>query len=149
MFSINKYIVILLASIVLYSCNLNDFDYSQYRTVNQQKFNYSDTLKYEFLPVVDSSYNLFLSVRYSDLYEFSNLWLKIKDETKTVRVEIPLFDKTGKPLGNCTGGICTKTIFWKTQAFNQDTVRWEVVQNMRKNPLESISEVGIIVKNRN
>jgi len=147
MFCINKYIVILLGSIIMSSCNSNDFDYSEYRTINQQKFKYSDTLKYEFAPLADSTYKLYLSVRYSDLYEFSNLWLRIHQGDKIVRVEIPLFDKTGKPLGECTGGICTKTILWKLQNFNnQDTVKWNVVQNMRKDPLESISEVGLLIK---
>lgn len=149
MFSIKKYIVLPLASIIMSSCNSTDFDYSEYHTIKQQKFQYSDTLKYEFIPLVDSSYNLYWSVRYSDLYEFSNLWLRIKDGNKIVRVEVPLFDKTGKPLGQCTGGVCTQTILWKTQTFNsQDTVKWEVSQNMRKNPIESISEVGLIIKGK-
>lgn len=150
MFSINKYLVILLASIVMTSCNSNDFDYSEYRTIKQQKFNYSDTLKYEFAPLADTSYKLYWSVRYSDLYEFSNIWLRVNDGKKIVRVEVPLFDKAGKPLGNCTGGVCTRTILWKEQVYkSMDTVKLDVVQNMRKNPLESISEVGLIVKRLN
>ena len=145
----NKFSFLLGISLMMCSCNSNDFDYSEYHTINQEQFKNSDTLKYEFSSMTDNSYKLYWSIRYSDEYEFSNLWLRINDNSKIVRVEVPLFDKTGKPLGQCTGGVCTQTIFWKIQELKEkDTISWVVNQNMRKNTLESISEVGFLIKKK-
>ena len=145
----NKFSFLLGISIMMSSCNSSDFDYSEYHTINQEQFKNSDTLKYEFSSMTDNSYKLYWSIRYSDEYEFSNLWLRINDNSKIVRVEVPLFDKTGKPLGQCTGGVCTQTIFWKIQELKEkDTISWVVNQNMRKNTLESISEVGFLIKKK-
>ncbi len=147
MFSMNKYTVLLLISILMYSCSSDKYDYSEYHTISQKTFKNTDTLKYEFTSPSDNDFKLYWSVRYSDEYEFSNLWLRINDGSKIVRVEIPLFDKTGKPLGQCTGGICTQTILWKAQKLNEmDSLKFEVNQNMRKNTLEYVSEVGLLLK---
>lgn len=129
------------------SCDHGDFEYSQYYTAKGQELGYQDTLKFEFVPKKDSLHQLYVSVRYTDQYEFSNIWLKSYHGEESARINIPLFDKFGKPLGDCTGGLCTQTILWKEQQLtSEDTVRINFVQNMRKSPLKNISEVGLIVR---
>lgn len=129
------------------SCDHGDFEYSQYYTAKGQELGYQDTLKFEFVPKKDSLHQLYVSVRYTDQYEFSNIWLKSYHGEESARINIPLFDKFGKPLGDCTGGLCTQTILWKEQQLTtDDTVRINFVQNMRKSPLKNISEVGLIVR---
>ncbi|MCO5232687.1 MAG: gliding motility lipoprotein GldH [Chitinophagales bacterium] len=131
----------------LCSCSHGDFDYSQYYTINEQQFSYSDTLKYSFMPQEAKPYKIFLSVRYTDQYEFSNLWLKVIEKESASRININLFDNTGTPLGKCTGGVCTQTVFWKSVNLkDKDTTQYNIVQNMRKSPLGYISEVGMIIK---
>ena len=143
MFRMNKFSFLLGISLMMCSCNSNDFDYSEYHTINQEQFKNSDTLKYEFSSMTDNSYKLYWSIRYSDEYEFSNLWLRINDNSKIVRVEVPLFDKTGKPLGQCTGGVCTQTIFWKIQElkekFDEQKSKFELLEE-DKNKLLSNKE---------
>lgn len=142
--------IAVLISLLFCSCDKGDFDYSKYYTVKGQELLYTDTLKYGFIPDESSTYNLYLSVRYSDEYEFSNVWWKIAAEDTVQRVEVPLFDKTGKPLGKCTGGLCTQTVLWKkTKLAALDTLNVKIVQNMRKNPLNYISEVGLIAVSEN
>lgn len=129
------------------ACDEGDFEYSKFHTLSGQEINYKDTLRYEFVPTHDSTYKYFISVRYTDQYEFSNIWLKSIIDGEMARIDIPLFDITGKPLGQCTGGVCTQTIFWKEEASKiGDTIRIELMQNMRKNPLQYISEVGLTIK---
>lgn len=137
----------LLAPLLLFACSKGDFDYSQYHTLKGQEVKYTDTLEYTFVPSESKEYNLYLSVRYTDEYEFSNIWWKINDNSGTQRIEIPLFDKAGIPLGNCTGGVCTQTVLWKKiNAATEDTLNYKIVQNMRKNPLKNVSEMGLIFK---
>lgn len=144
----NKFIgVIVFLSWVASSCNHGDFDYSQYYSMENQKLSYTDTLSFEYLPKESGVYNVYLSVRYTDQYEFSNLWLKVLDKDDTSRVDINLFDNAGVPYGKCTGGICTQTVLWRKVKLNiQDTIRYNIVQNMRKSPLGHISEIGLIIQ---
>ncbi len=137
------------ASLLLFACSKGDFDYSQYHTVKGQKLKYSDTLQYTFIPAEAKKYELAISVRYTDGYEFSNIWWKILDNEGLHRVEMPLFDKAGKPLGACTGGVCTQTVLWKSiDAVAGDTLNYQLLQNMRRNPLNNISEVGLIINSK-
>lgn len=139
-----------LISLLVCSCDKGDFDYSKYYTVKGQQLLYTDTMEYGFIPKENNTYSLYLSVRYSDEYEFSNVWWKVTDKDITQRVEVPLFDKAGKPLGQCTGGLCTQTILWKkAELLRQDTLNVKIVQNMRRNPLNYISEVGLIAVREN
>lgn len=139
-----------LISILTCSCNKGDFDYSKYYTVKGQKLLYTDTLEYDFVPEASKQYSLYISVRYSEEYEFSNAWWKLLYKDNIKRVEVPLFDKVGRPLGKCTGGLCTQTVLWeKLELSKQDTMRVKIVQNMRKNPLNYISEVGLIAISEN
>lgn len=134
------------ASLLLFACSKGDFDYSQFHTVKGQELRYSDTLQYAFIPVEAKKYEVAISVRYTDEYEFSNIWWKISDNKGLHRVEMPLFDKAGKPLGSCTGGVCTQMVLWKSiDAAEGDTLNYRIVQNMRRNPLNNISEVGLII----
>lgn len=131
----------------LVSCDEGDFEYSKFHSLSGQKITYDDTLRFEYFVKKDTLHQFYISIRYTDQYEFSNIWLKSLQEGQTSRIDIPLFDKFGQPLGQCTGGLCTQTIFWKEENLNStDTVRIEMIQNMRKNPLLNISEVGLMIK---
>ncbi|MCO5231145.1 MAG: gliding motility lipoprotein GldH [Chitinophagales bacterium] len=139
--------VIVFLSGIASSCNHGDFDYSQYYSTDNQELSYGDTLSFSYLPKDSGVYNIYLSVRYTDQYEFSNLWLKVLTKDDTSRVDISLFDNAGVPYGKCTGGVCTQTVLLeKVKLNNQDSIQYNIIQNMRKSPLGHISEVGLIIQ---
>lgn len=147
-----KYILILLSSILLFaSCTQKHF-YSEYKSVNTKKWKSTDTV--QFVVDIDDTnalYYMNVSVRHQKDYEFSNVWLNIFTEyhsaKKTFRLEVPLFKKDGKPYGESSGSLCTQTIPFQEQIrFPQAgkyTIR--IVQLMRKDPLDGISDVGVVI----
>lgn len=131
----------------LYSCSDGDFEYSKYHSAENQQLSYDDTMSYQYNPVDTGTHQIYLSVRHTKEYEFSNIWFKIiENDTQVSRVDIPLFDKAGTPLGKVSGAMITRTILWRDfNAVEQDSMILDIVQNMRKNPLGNISEVGVII----
>jgi gliding motility-associated lipoprotein GldH len=128
------------------SCREANHEYIQFQPVSGQSWSYADTAVFETVVSRDGKYHLFVSVRHEKEYEFSNLWLKISQSSASERVDVPLFNLQGEPLGNCSSGLCTQTVLWKEiEATQGDTLSWGIVQNMRKNPLKHVSEVGLIL----
>ncbi|MCO5249691.1 MAG: gliding motility lipoprotein GldH [Chitinophagales bacterium] len=143
-----KGVLYILLGVFLFSCK-SDYDYSKYYHIHKDGWSYSDTLSYNLetgIPVQD--FDLFISIRYNENYQFNNLWLKFISDTLIERVDIPLFDKTGKPLGKGSGSIYTKTILWKDLKLDSNGYKTLMVQNMRINPLKDISEVGLLLKKK-
>ena len=131
------------------SCQSSNYDYSKFYSLKGQELKYQDTLKFEFTPQDTGLYKVYLSVRYVDTYEFSNCWLKVIEHGSIRRVNVPLFDKLGQPLGKSSGGVISKTVLLeKCQIDNRRLIKLEIVQNMRKNPLPGISELGIMIKKK-
>lgn len=127
------------------SCQKSEFDYAVYMPV--QEFDYRDTLQYQYVSKENGEKEVFLSVRYTNDYEFNNLWLKIEEHGQEERVDIPLFDKTGKPFGKSSGGLITQTVQWKNATLSEgDSLSFRITQNMRVNPLKFITEVGVLVR---
>jgi gliding motility-associated lipoprotein GldH len=128
------------------SCREANHKYIQFQPVSGQSWSYADTAVFETVVSRDGKYNLFVSIRHEKEYEFSNVWLKISEPSASERVDVPLFNLQGKPLGKCSSGLCTQTVFWKEiEAQKGDTLSWRVVQNMRKDPLKHISEIGLML----
>jgi gliding motility-associated lipoprotein GldH len=144
-----KFIYVLLPFILC--CTQKHF-YSEYKTVDSKNWSSNDTLKFK-VDIADSNavYDVAVSVRYQKTYEFSNVWLNIftqyADVKKSARLEVPLFKNDGKPYGESSGSLCTQTIsFQKQLTFPQTgTYIISVVQLMRKDPIDGISDVGIII----
>lgn len=138
--------LILFQLVLLASCIQPEHDYAKFQTLNGQRWSYGDTLHFGFKPTTPGKYRISLSVRYDKEYEFSNLWLKVSDNAGVSRVELPLFDAEGIPLGKCGSGLCTQMISWKDIDCNMsDSLHFAVVQNMRRDPLNHISDFGIII----
>ena len=112
----------------------------------------ADTLKY---PITvsgdDDHYQYFLSVRHQKTYEFSNLWIQMIIKGNGIdtsfKVEVPLFKVDGKPYGKPSGSLCTQTIPVKNlNTFTaKGNYRVNIVQLMRKDPLDGIEDVGLII----
>jgi gliding motility-associated lipoprotein GldH len=136
----------LFAAVVLYSCQENKHEYISFETIPGQSWSYADTARFEVIPQRDAKCRMMISIRHEKEYEFSNIWLKIMTEEKIERVDVPLFNLQGQALGKCSSGLCTQTIFWKEIDLKAgDTLHYALIQNMRKDPLKHIAEVGLTI----
>ena len=147
-----KYLLVFLSSVLFFSSCENKYFFSEYKSVDLKNWKSTDTLN--FLVNIDDSnalYDISVSIRHQKDYEFSNIWLNIInsdfDVKKDFRVEVPLFKQDGKPYGKVSGSLCTQTIpFLKQTKFPKNgAYKIKVVQLMRKEPLNGISDVGIII----
>ncbi|MFN8294751.1 MAG: gliding motility lipoprotein GldH [Chitinophagales bacterium] len=146
-----KFIILFLSIIFLSACEQQHF-YNEFKTVDIKAWKSTDTLYFPIKIDQDNkNYQYALSIRHSKEYEFSNLWLKIfikgNGTDTSFRYEIPLFKIDGKPYGKNSGSLCTQTIPLKTTLplNKKGEYKISIVQLMRKDPLDGISDVGIIV----
>ncbi len=98
-------------------------------------------------------YNIFVTVRHTNAYPYSNLWLLIYSnysgvKPKSKRVELPLADKEGRWLGSGMGDIYEHRIPIQENArFSKTGVyHFSFEQNMRLNPLPNIMSVGLRIE---
>ena len=126
--------------------------YSDYKAVDIKSWKSSDTLKYSIeIKEENKNHQYAISVRHNKEYEFSNVWLKVFIQGNGIdtsfRYEIPLFKNDGKPYGKSSGSLCTQTVPLKTNLplYKKGTYAISIVQLMRKDPLDGISDIGVII----
>ncbi len=144
-------LIVFLATAFFSACTQKHF-YNEYKSANVRKWKSTDTLSYDVeIKETDKSYQYAISVRHENTYEFSNLWLKVMIKGNGIdtsfRYEIPLFKVDGEPYGKETGSLCTQTIPLKTTLplHQKGKYHFSIIQLMRKDPLDGISDVGIII----
>lgn len=138
--------LLFIGAFVLSSCGAPDFVYSELHSLKDQKATYLDTLNFDYSADKMGEYHVYVVVRHTKEYEYSNIWLKALTDNQIDRVEVPLFDKTGKELGVNSGGFITTAVLWKTIELQEnESLSFSLVQNMRRNPLEHISEIGVYI----
>lgn len=126
--------------------------YNEYKAVDIKGWKATDTLSFPIkIDTEHKNYQYAISVRHSKEYEFSNLWLKVfvkgSDMDTSFRYEIPLFKVDGKPYGKNSGTLCTQTVPLKTNLplHKKGNYAIAIVQLMRKDPLDGISDIGILI----
>ena len=94
-------------------------------------------------------YNVYVNVRHTKFYQFSNLWVMIyttlpDSSVFKKRVELELADKEGKWYGDCLGDICDIQVPIQQRAFfNQvGKHKLKVEQIMRTEELPFVMSVG-------
>jgi gliding motility-associated lipoprotein GldH len=126
---------------------------------NAWQYNFKPSFKFDITDT-NAAYNLFFTIRHTEAYPFSNVWVWIYtrqpgDSTfQKSRIEIPLAEPSGKWMGRGTGEIWEQRlaltagdkamILKKTGTYE---IRME--QNMRINPLPEILQVGLRVEKQN
>lgn len=102
--------------------------------------------------VLDTSqrYDVYLNFRHTNQYAYSNVFVLLQQQypgglTDTTRVEIKLAESDGRWLGNGSGSIFSHQQLVKKHYSFPDTGRYIFTfeQNMRKNPLPAVADVGI------
>jgi gliding motility-associated lipoprotein GldH len=108
---VNRLFFILIIISLCSACQ-TDVVYEKSIPVSAYGWKMTDTLKYN-LEIEDSAqrYDLSLSVRHRDIYDYTNLYVKVitqlpNGEIKSEVVSLPLCDEGGKWLGKCAGDIC-------------------------------------------
>jgi gliding motility-associated lipoprotein GldH len=147
-----KRLVPLLA--LFFSSCIGNLLFDDVQKINPDGWNEKDIIKFQ-APVNDisSSYNIYLHLRNSNDYEYSNLWLFIStispgSNRMTDTVEFILADPTGQWLGKGLGSINTSLIPYKQNIrFPQRGIyTFEIKQGMRKEVLDNILDVGIRIE---
>ncbi len=132
------------------SCSTNN-TYNSFQKVKNYKWSNKDTLFYTpKIDDIDKSYDIYLSVRYQKEYDFSNLWLQVYglEKLQFDRIEIPLFKNDGTPYGKgLKSNFTVNAAYLKGYKFKKSgTQKIAIIQNMRKNPLPGVMDIGIIIK---
>lgn len=153
-----KYMLILLLLVAIFTlassgcqqpARLGAFE--KHISIPQYSWNYDFQPSFSF-HIKDTSalYNISVTVRHSDDYAFSNLWLLISssregEKPKEQRVELPLADQQGRWLGSGMDGIYDHRIPIQQHArFDRPgTYIFSFQQDMRTNPLLHIMSVGL------
>lgn len=106
-----------------------------------------------FTPLVEdkiATYDVYAWVRHDKSYKYSNLWLKVMTNLDWIEqqeglVEIPIADKSGKWLGDCSSSMCTARVLLKSnyRFDTQNDFGVEIYQYMREDNLKGIKNVGL------
>ncbi|GMQ29678.1 gliding motility lipoprotein GldH [Algoriphagus confluentis] len=137
---------------MLSSCS-GDRLYEEFHPIEGDSWQVTDTLLYQIGPLGTEQKLDLIAIRYTDLYPYSNLYIRILMEDSIGKpldnklINIPLFDtKSGRPYGKGFGSTFIQYDTLPIQ-FPKEASRIRVVQYMRKEEVAGIEAVGIkIVK---
>lgn len=104
-----------------------------------------------------AAYQLFLLIRHTDAYAFSNIWLRLESRGpmdngfKKILVEVPLAAASGRWLGRGMGEIWEQRVpinSLQSPAFFPHAGRYTVrlTQEMRRDPLPEVLTIGLRVE---
>ncbi|MDR6942011.1 gliding motility lipoprotein GldH [Mucilaginibacter pocheonensis] len=100
-----------------------------------------------------AAYNLYLNLRVTDNYKYSNLFVLIYQSTpggkaKVTRYELKLAGRDGEWFGKGSGNLYSYQMPFKTgYKFPAAGIyHFEIEQNMRDNPLHEVSDVGLRIE---
>ena len=147
-------IAIILFALSLSGCTDKNAVIDQNTEIVNNNWPYVNKIKFPVkIADVAVSYNLYLNLRVTADYKYSNLFVLIHQsspgkKTSTTRFEFKLANKDGEWLGDGSGNIYSYQIPFKTDYKFPGTgvYTFEIEQNMRDNPLREISDVGLRVE---
>lgn len=146
-----RILFILLALVVISQACTSDHVFQEFESIPKSSWKYTDTINfYPEIKDIHKKYDIYIAVRYDKSYEFSNMWLKVYGlgEQDFERIDVPLFKKDGSPYGK--GLLSNYTVqagYLKAYTFKKSGKnKVQFVQNMRKNPINGILDIGLIVK---
>lgn len=138
---------------ILIGC-ATDVVYEKSIPVNTYGWQINDSLKYT-IDIADSTqrYDLSLAVRHRDVYDYTNLYVKIitklpTGEIKSEVVSLPLCDETGKWLGKCAGDICFSRILLLKRTYFpvKGEYIFYVKHEMRVDELKNVLDLGLRIE---
>lgn len=152
---IAKYLVfIFLGGCLTISACQNPPVYNVHTTLENKGWSYNFKPKY-FVPIRDTSlyYNVFLNIRHTDKYKYSNLFVIFTLEDVNLqrtesKYEFKLAESDGRWLGTGSGFIYSYKlpILEKVKFDKPGIYLMQLEQNMRDEPLLHIEDIGIKVE---
>jgi gliding motility-associated lipoprotein GldH len=150
---VNKFVFFSILSFILIGCQ-SDVLYEQNIPVNAFDWEVSDTLKYEInIDDTTEKYDLSVNIRHRDIYDYTNLYLKIQTMHPTGEVisqviSLPLSDEEGKWLGKCSGDICFNRVYLmkKIMFKSKGKYKFYINQEMRQDHLKNILDIGLKIE---
>ena len=151
---IQKCFLFLFLITLLFSCKDKSI-YDGSKPITDNSWHYSDK-KDNYVAIGNNSiaYNLYLNVRITTDYKYSNLFVLLHiyppggGKVSTQRLEFKLANPEGKWLGSGSGTIYTYQIpFARDVKFDKAGVyNFQLEQNMRDEPLRDIVDIGIRIE---
>jgi gliding motility-associated lipoprotein GldH len=122
--------------------------------LDKNNWSYSERVKIPFtIEQVDIPYNMFLNLRHTSNYKYSNIFLLIhiidpNGKITTERKEFKLALPDGEWLGSGSGNLYSYQILFKENFKFPLKGKYviELEQNMRDNPLDYITDAGVRVE---
>ncbi len=146
-------IIVLACSLFVIACDSNRL-IDENKDLPVQGWNYQNKLIFD-VPITDTiaQYNLYLNVRISADYLFSNLYLNLHTtlpsiQKLTERKELILADENGKWLGKGLGDLFDYQVPVKEKfRFKENGIyRFELEQNMRNDTLIGVISSGLRIE---
>ena len=134
----------------LLACGDNSF-YEQNQMIKNRSWTYTDKIEFP-VHVTDNSspYDIFINLRHGSDYDFSNIFVLVHQKGPGLadtmyRKEIPLAQLDGRWLGTSAGALYEVQYLAHQNFLFPDTgyYTFSIEQNMRQNPLDDVSDVGI------
>ena len=144
---------IFISTLLFQSCEKNRV-FEKHISIEKSSWKNSDKIKLE-VDVQDTSatYNVYINVRHSTIYPYSNLWVMITTTSpdgnlQKQRVEINLANEEGAWHGEGMGDVWDlKYLAQQNAIFNKKgTYSFEFEQIMRQDPLPGIMAMGLRVE---
>ncbi len=135
--------------LLLNSCQRNEL-YDKTFSFSDDNWSYDQVVNFEFyVPDTSKSYDLFLQLRNSGLYSYSNIWLFVETKAPNGNVlrdtlEIMLVDETGRWLGKGIGNVNEMQVSYKNNAYflNRGIFNISIQHAMRDSVLMGIMDLG-------
>ncbi|WP_345949827.1 MULTISPECIES: gliding motility lipoprotein GldH [unclassified Mucilaginibacter] len=125
------------------------------KSVTNHNWSYGNKIKFD-IDIADANiaYNLYINVRVTSNYRYSNMFVLVYQnggpakKAAITRYELKLASPTGEWLGKGSGSMYSYQIPFKTNYRfpAKGKYHFEIEQNMRDNPLRSVSDVGLRVE---
>lgn len=151
--SSNQFLILLLLPLALLVGCIPSNTFEKNAVIKNHKWHSKDIKGYVFdIKDTTSSYLMFATIRHTDGYHFSNIWLEaetIKPDKskKKQKIELPLAEKSGRWTGKGMNEVYEHKIRLSGNSatkFDQaGRYQIKLKQIMRENPLEEVMSVGI------
>ena len=141
--------------VVLFSCDPQK-EFEAYHSIETSGWN-KDSLVTFSVDLEDTvgNHNLYINLRNSGNYEYSNVWLFVNikspdGNTLSDTVEFQLADPSGKWTGNGIGDLFDNQFEYKENVFFpvSGTYEFSIQQGMRSQRLKGIKDVGLRIEKR-
>ncbi|MFA9371023.1 MAG: gliding motility lipoprotein GldH [Labilibaculum antarcticum] len=150
---LGRIICALLIAISAFSCDSNRV-YEKYEDIPDFEWNQENILRFE-VEIIDTiqAHNVFINLRNSGDYAYSNLWLFVKiispdNEVEEKKIEINLADDAGDWYGTGFGDIFDLQVPFKQKVVFPKSGKYvfEIGQGMYDLKLQGIVNVGIRIE---